>query len=390
LACGRYRNSESAVRLVVDDRMVPVILGLGRDFRLAAVARPDPRRHVVPSTSAVECDTHLVRSWVRRASISGWATVVLATVAAVGAAVLVFLITRVATGEWRWLAFTEDVVRNVLIGGFVSASAVVINDSRRRHEEAQARVAQDERHRRRLLRLERTASLAASGWNQLPGEPLPDSRDPASIAETVDRYRQGAADLRKWAEEVEQVHDAPSSDTDAVIRARVVLSGLGSTIYIYIGEGMRERRFARLQHLADELADLEDAPDDDWSGPVAEFRRAVPAAVGWRSHTDATIVERLLVEQRISDTAIPFHEQSEGGRELRTRATLNPAASTFEPLYLLLVFLAATSDLTLEGSNEPRHAINRCLGALRNEMRMVADAFDAFIPVLELSVSERS
>jgi hypothetical protein len=331
----------------------------------------------IRQSSAVACDPGLVRAWIRWASIRGWAAVELATIAAVGAAVLVLLITRAATGEWRWLDFAVDLVRNVLIGGLVSAGVVFIDKGR-----------QAERKRSRVLRLQQTASLAASGWNQRPSDPVPDPRDPATIAETIDRYRHSADELREWAEQVEVVHDPPSSDVEAQARALYALTKLGGPIYLYAAEGMRERRFARLEHLANELAGLDDA-DDLWSGPAAEFRRAVPAAVGWRSHTDATIVERLLVEQQIS-TQAPFNRQSQAGRDLRARATLDPTASTIEPLYLLLLFVATTSDLTLyEGSDEPRRAVNRCLGALRNELRMVAAGFDAFIPVLELCFPDR-
>lgn len=312
------------------------------------------------------------------------ATTVVATIAAVGGAVIVLVVKRAATGEWQLLEFLEDLIRNGLIAGSVSFAAAHLEKTRRRDEQRQLSLTRMEATRLSVISWQQIATLAANAWNQLPGDRA--ARD-ATMADLVDLYRSKSRHLRETAASIEKIHGASLDDEEGRAEVMVGLLGLPNKLSAYVEEGQRSRRFSMLERLSDEFAHLEAQADPIWSPIVGAFRRAVPAAIGWRSHTNATIIERLLVEQSVHGSS--QKSQTDEGRDLRSLGALDPAAVALEPVYRLVSFLVAAEELIIQGDPRPINAIRRCLGALRNEMRMIAAAYDALVPVLVLA-NERS
>jgi hypothetical protein len=295
----------------------------------------------------------------------------IALIGAVLGAFLVLFMKHQVDQQWHWPEFIEDLIRNFLVVGFVSAGTLFITESEGRRADAEAKV----RNRSRIRRLNEVASLAASAWNVVPDLHGPTISFTQSTDAVIAAVQDSVKELRELAAFVDRL------DTDAE-QALFLLGEPQRNLFFYAVEGKRARRFEVLQHLADELAVLQDV-DATWSESISVFRRAARIAIGWRSHTDATIIERLLVESRVSLAMGPRPKESDGplGQDIRANAQIDPLTGMFEPFYVLVVFLT----LSPRGVGEKADIVRRCLHSWRNEMLTIAEAHTALVEVLKLA-----
>jgi hypothetical protein len=320
----------------------------------------------VPEQGVREDEEHVpARRWETRLVAVGLG-------AALFAAVAVLLLDAVITGEWKWLAFGEDLVRNLFVGALL---AVVTVWFRRRQDAAVAAAAAAvarEQEKARIRALQGITYLAGSGWSSLEG-------DPATAADVRARLLDEAPSLRRGADRLEEVYHRANDDE---CPAMVDVSDVADVVWSYIAEGSRTRRLLYLGYLERELAALERAVDDGLATAVSRFRRSVPALLGWRQHTDTTVVEHMLVEQ----TILPNHRGTPDPSyvELLRTAPLSDAAPAFEPLYLLYAF--AMKQAGVAPATAPRSLLDpvlRSIGALRNEMRAAALCVERLAEILD-------
>lgn len=290
---------------------------------------------------------------------------------ALGGAFAILLVKHRVDQQWHWPEFTEDLIRNFVVVGFVSVGTIVVTESQQRRADAEAKAL----NRRRIRRLNEAATLAASAWNVLPETSFTDAPSDRSTAAAVLAIQGSVRELRRLGELVD--------DLDSDMEETLYAGGMPQRfLEAYVAEGMRTRRFDGLQRLVVDLAPLEDV-DSDWSEAISAFRRAARNAVGWRSHTDATIVERLLVETRISLAMGPEPRAPEDlADDLRRYAHIDPLIGTCDPLYVLIIFLTVSPS---EAAREKADIVRRCMHSWRNEVLMIAEAQSALIKVIKLA-----
>jgi hypothetical protein len=229
--------------------------------------------------------------------------------------------------------------------------------------------------------------LAASGWS--PVSPTGD--DTSSSHElAAEDLRRNAKDWRQLADDLDQILQArpdegASSESlnQAGFQAFVVLEGLSNRLQTYLLEGGRTRRLMYLKWLADDLASAA-AAGWDWSTAAYQFRNAAVGLLGGAQHTDATIVERLLVE-RATRLFYPPPRPNKW-RNLDLSEFPHSAAST-DPLYLLAFILNTScaqikNEQDWQAANELLDLVGRPLGALRNELRAAATCSEALLAVV--------
>lgn len=305
------------------------------------------------------------------------AKVLVPIAAAVVSAAAVLVVHRWATGDWPWLNFGDDLIRNLLVGGFVIVLVFWLDGLQRRSDERAAALRVAENHRLVVSRIAEIAGLAASGWSRL--------HDPSVATDYLPTLRDHSEELGKLADDLEEIHASPAEGFEAVSQ----LTRLPWLLTSYIQEGGRARRFGYLELLSHDLsASLTEEP---LAGAVSRFRVSVAVAQGWRIHTDTTIIERLLVE-RTGYTAMGGGAVS--NRELREILSPDSAIAAHEPLYLLLIYIAAHRE-GIKGGEQRKNAelvmdsVRRCVGALREEVRAAAMALEKLAALVRAAESER-
>lgn len=352
---------------------------------------------------ACECETRDVPSGSWRRILEPRAAIkILPIVAAVVAAVGAFVLHGIADDEWDWVQLGDDLIRNLLLGGLLTAAVVWLEEEQRAREKRAAAIAASRRKRERVLQLREVAGLAASAWSPL--EAPDDSQSAREPARVADDLLKEAAELRKSADELEEILKRESDDRD-VIFDLFVLAGV---LQRYLKEGGRTRRFVYFDVLQRELSGLLTGTDGgssaaagrapgadrdavferDIAAAADSFRASVVAVVAWKAHTDATVLERLLVEKIIDG---PKHGLAPPERrELLDAVQLDQAAVVEEPLYLLHAYaLVHRSDRTTDAVEAKRRVepTRRCVGALRNEMRARATALERLRELIEASAN---
>lgn len=312
--------------------------------------------------------------WMPRAVHSPLAATALAAAAAFLAALGAFIVRLIATGKYHYLDLVVDVIRNVLIAGLVGAGTAWLAESRRQADERATAMIREEKRRVRVQRLALLANHAGTAWNTVPGLDvgLP------SLVDALDELRRSAAELHELATKIDKVHEADLRS----LEGRLALLPLLWPLYGYVAEGMRTRRFERLDRLAEDVRQLADDDAPEWSACAATFRQAAVAATGWRSHTDTVILERLVVERSLDGASL--EPQDDAHREMLSASTVDTVVVAVEPVFLLIGHIAVHSESIHEEGNPAASAVKRCLGALRNETEMIARAQDALIDVLSL------
>jgi hypothetical protein len=305
------------------------------------------------------------------------AIIVVPVVAAVVAAALVLVIRWLVKDEWFLLDFAEDLIRNLLVGGILAAAVYWLEKRRREAERRATLEAASRRHRQQVLRLKELVQLAASGWSPLDIQPT------ATDDEALRGMREEIDEFRGIADQLEKMHERKPDDVERVFD----FQELKFLIDRYLSEGSRERRFEYLDYLLLEVSSIEGAEDDPLAVEIGVFRRTVPKAIAWRTHTDTTVIERLLVERVVVGSS--REPASEEDRALREVAQLDAAVVAREPLYLLETYAAmqSTDAKALDDANRRWDPINRCVGALRNELRAVAQALERLLRLLELATT---
>ena len=294
----------------------------------------------------------------------------LGVAAAVIAAAAVLVVGVVATGEWHWASFVADLIKNAFIGSLVAAATAWLKQRQDAEAAAAVERANEARQRDKIRALDEISTLAVSGWSSLgASESAPDQ-----VCDDISRQ---VAEWRKHADDLDEVHAAPRD-----IEAEIIFLGvLASRVELYLNEGGRTRRLIYLLTLQRELAALEDGVDPELAATVADFRRAVPKYQGWHAHTNATVIERLLVEQaarpRGLKPATPAYV-----RLLRS-AEIPSAAASHEPLYMLFAYAIKHEDPRAEDLTEDlMDPVRRSVGALRNELRALADCVELLVPIV--------
>jgi hypothetical protein len=122
-------------------------------------------------------------------------------IGAVTGAVLVLYANHLFGHGWDWPKFIEDLIRNVLVAGFVAAGTIVIAENQERRADADAKM----RNRNGIRRLNEIAALAANAWNVLP-QP---HRLAASVTQMTDaviaEVEASVTELRRTAALVDQL-----------------------------------------------------------------------------------------------------------------------------------------------------------------------------------------
>jgi hypothetical protein len=302
------------------------------------------------------------------------ASTVVPIAVAMGAAVAVLILNRWIEGEWQWLTFSEDLIRNTFLGGLLAVATTWLTRRESEQVEYISRQLSIIHERDRALQYISVAALAASGWSKLFDESNPSS-DQVQVRRVIEGLQAQANELRRLAEKLERVREISDAPFQAL---NPVIAG---TVYAYVLEGARQRRYGYLKFIADRTSSLAEAREGLLVKAVNNFQLAFVFADGLRVHTNTTVMERLLVEREVPDAAIPYRRQDPRRRELLQLVDLHPAATVFEPLYLLMVFGALTDPMPIEPDSRV-DVVGRCLGALRNELGGVADALSALAELL--------
>jgi hypothetical protein len=318
-----------------------------------------------------------------RVSASTASKTILALTAAVVAAALVFFITWAVTDERRYLALSEDLVRNVLITGLIGAGSSWLDANRQRQRQLDDEERVELRNRGRVLRLSTLTKLAATAWNFLPDDP--EDNDTTGIAAAT-QLREAAESLRQQASVFITIHEGDRGERGEESLAVYKYRSSYRALYRYVGEGQRIRRFQQLERISQELRDVAETDDEKWAEVVSRFRRAEMLAQGWRSHTDTVIAERIVVGKVLDHR---FERPSGDFRGILAKVDLDASMMSFEPVWMLIAYVALTSGTKdYERLNENLGNVNRCFGSLRNEIRMIAAAYDALADVLALAGDE--
>jgi hypothetical protein len=279
--------------------------------------------------------------------------------------------------KWPWVDFFDDLIRNLLVGGLVAIAVVWLDQLQRERDARAAAEAAQLRQKRQVVRVKELAQLAASRWSPLLSRPDASTTESRPPDNAVAAIREDVKSLRAAATEIEAIYTHTPVDQ----AAHFALGTLRWKLVEYLREGGRARQFAYLDMLDRELATLGDA-EGELGTAVRAFRASLPGVVAWRIHTDATILERLLVERVVEGATM--EPATHRARELLDVVRLDAAAVAAEPLYLLLAYTVVQA-----GRADPRGALQRLkpavrsLGALRNEIRAVATALELFASLRE-------
>jgi hypothetical protein len=301
-------------------------------------------------------------------------------VGAVIAAILVLLAHAIVEDEWHWLDFVDDLVRNLLIGASVAVVSIFFEQAQREREERATKEMAKERQRRGVMQVVELSRLAASGWSPLRQNSI-EQEGVEDLGTVIREMEKEITKLQRIADELDMMHQS----RDEGFLAQAVQ--LPNTLAEYLAEGSRIRRFAYLQLLSDELGRIEASEDSDISAAISRFRNGFPAAVGWRLHTDATVIERLLVGKVVWDTAVPRPTSVER-RELLDSVSLDSSAVDYDPVYLLQAYVTVQREgvTTLEEAERRIGPIRRCVGATRNELWAVVGVLQDLAELLQASM----
>ena len=131
----------------------------------------------------------------------------------------------------------------------------------------------------------------------------------------------------------------------------------------YMREGGRKRRPIWAASLVDDLTVLETAADESLAAAAHACRLRATELISWIEHTDAAIVERLVVER-----TTPILGSKNHTAELRELVAenyaneLDPVATLTDPLYLLIHHVASMSESVRNRRDlERSRSSTRCL-----------------------------
>lgn len=303
--------------------------------------------------------------------------------AAVLSAVLVFLLHGLADDSWQWLTLGADLIRNLFVGGLLTVAIIWLDELQRTRDQRLAAEAESQRQQRQVLLLREVAQLAANGWSPLHGAAPSLASDTPSGEVLAGEILRQADELKQSASALEEMYERQTDDEDIIFD----LVELPALVRGYVLEGGRGRRYAYFDWLRSELSDIERTGDEPIPTAVREFRASLSAAVAWRLHTDATVIERLLVGKVVHGGA-PLPADPEH-RRLLDSVQLDAAAVACEPLYLLQAYVVVHGSGVTDLAEASRRMtpVNRCIGALRNEIRAVARALELLGRLLEVAAN---
>jgi hypothetical protein len=273
----------------------------------------------------------------------------------------------------------EDLIKNVFLAGLLTVGVLWLERVEDAHERRIEAAIARQREQRDVARLHEVVRLAASGWS-----PLAEARDETLPANVVADLQEKVGDLRESADELEAMLQRGDDDAEVLTD----LFQLAGALNMYIFEGARARRFAYFEFLQRELASLEAGGESQIATAVRRFRGTLPAALAWRSHTNTTVVERLIVEKVF--VGVTYRRVTTESRDILDVIRLDQAAVVHEPLYLLQGY--AVVNMNQSDSEEARSRatpVIRCIGALRNEMRAVATTLERLAELIETAASDR-
>jgi hypothetical protein len=339
-------------------------------------------------------------AWLRHGQtmIETSRTVLLVSSAGAVAAALVKQLVAVLGGEgWDGVAFWQDVVQNgfiVVVLTFLTKSVLAYQEDARRRREQSRYV---------LARLE-AMGLAIGGWNRVPGVDAGEIPDEPSEPSTVlVLLESDATKFRGMASTIDRIRDrsAPEAGNPDAARQADLASYLHLTdlpLMEYMLEGGRQRRPIWARLLVADLAALESATDEAVASAAHACRLRATELMIWIQHTDATIIERLVVERHTRLLASwAATERLDRFVASTYSSELPPEATLTDPLYLFVHHvrqaqqrissagsLAAIDHDLVRGLLD---SVGRTLGALRNELRVAADLADALVRLIECARS---
>lgn len=303
-------------------------------------------------------------------------TLLVTSAGAVVVALAKQLIPVLASQPWKWVDFWTDVVQNAFLAVLVSSFVTAVKA--REDRDRLVRTQQD------FVRARTGLASTALGWHTVPRADLTEAPQ-AALATVVEDLVTTASEWRELAVRLDQVHgDYPpaefedESEDQGLVRRGVGLILLEHKIWGYMMEGGRHRRLIFMRSLMADLAALEMSPDSELAALVRRCRSSAVDLEAWVQHTDATIVENLLIDPVSAHDGPSWTEAAAEQQSVQER-NLSAAAASADYVNVLLVRLRSLrSTMTAEGVRDPRQSaamlavVNRCLGALRNEIRFAA------------------
>jgi hypothetical protein len=279
-----------------------------------------------------------------------------------GAASLVLFIDWVATSQLELAEALKTLIEALSSGVIIVGALEWFERQRWRQAEAMT-----------LQSLAFTVALVASGWSA-PRNITPPDLHAKSLCQEL---RKAAIELEEHAKKFGDFYELPK-DSQSDIGSALIgyrLLSVGWAIEKYEFEGGRGRRFDYIGTLVDTdiTALLQRRSDPQLAAYAAQLRRQATSAFAARAHFEAVVDERLMLQPP----------------PVVAKAFANAFVDRVDSLLLLRRAAQVIGDLMKEARNHsgskgdfPGH-LNRCFGALRNELERVSEVMESTAQLVE-------